>query len=44
MTAEHDNPINQSSDAYDLELAIDSEIDNDENYTSDEVRKILGLV
>lgn len=44
MTAERDNPINQSSDAYDLELAIDSEIDNDENYTSDEVWKILGLV
>ena len=44
MTAERDNPIRQSSDACDLELAIDGEIDNDEEYTSDEVREILGLV
>ena len=44
MAAERDNPIRQSSDAYDLELATDSEIDNDEEYTSDKIRKILGLV
>ena len=44
MMVERNNPISQSSDAYDLELAIDSEVDNDEEYTSDEVRKILGLV
>ena len=40
MTAERDNLISQSSDEYDLELTMD----NDEEYTSDEVRKILGLV
>ena len=44
MMAERDNPISQSSDEYDLELAMDGEIDNDEEYTSDEVRKILGFV
>ena len=44
MTAERDNLISQSSDEYDLELTMDSEVDNDEEYTSDEVRKILGLV
>ena len=38
------NGLTEKSDAYDLELAMDSEVDNDEEYTSDEVRKILGLV
>ena len=33
----------EKSDEYDLELALDSEIDNDEEYTSEEVRQILGL-
>lgn len=38
------NGLMEKSDAYDLELAMDGEVDNDEEYTSDEVRKILGLV
>lgn len=37
------NGLMEKSDAYDLELAMDSEVDNDKEYTSDEVRKILGL-
>lgn len=37
------NGLTEKSDAYDLELAMDGEVDNDEEYTSDEVRKILGL-
>lgn len=37
------NGLTEKSDEYDLELALDSEIDNDEEYTSEEVRQILGL-
>ena len=37
------NGLMEKSDEYDLELALDSEIDNDEEYTSEEVRQILGL-
>lgn len=35
--------LTNKSDEYDLKMALDSEIDNDEEYTSDEVNKILGL-
>lgn len=31
------------SDEYDLQMALDSEVDNDQEYTSEEVLKILGL-
>ena len=37
------NGLTEKSDEYDLMLAKDSEIDNDEEYTSEEVRSILGL-
>ena len=37
------NGLTEKSDEYDLELALDGEIDNDEEYTSEEVKKILGL-
>lgn len=37
------NGLSEKSDEYDLKLAADSEIDNDEEYTSEEVRSILGL-
>ncbi len=37
------NGLTEKSDEYDLELALDSEVDNDEEYTSEEVRQILGL-
>lgn len=37
------NGLTEKSDEYDLKLAMDSEIDNDEEYTSEEVRSILGL-
>ena len=37
------NGLTEKSDEYDLMLAMDSEIDNDEEYTSEEVRSILGL-
>ena len=35
------NGLTEKSDEYDLKLAMDSEIDNDEEYTSEEVRSIL---
>lgn len=31
------------SDEYDLQMVLDSQIDNDEEYTSEQVNKILGL-
>ena len=37
------NGLTEKSDEYDLKLAMDSEIDNDEEYTAEEVRGILGL-
>lgn len=37
------NGLTEKSDEYDLELARDGEVDNDEEYTSEEVRSILGL-
>ena len=37
------NGLTEKSDEYDLMLAKDSEIDNDEEYTSEEVRSILCL-
>lgn len=37
------NGLISHSDEYDLELAKDGEIDNDEEYTSEEVYKILGI-
>lgn len=37
------NGLTEKSDEYDLELALDGEIDNDEEYTSEEVKEILGL-
>lgn len=37
------NGLTNKSDEYDLKMALDSDIDNDEEYTSDEVNKILGL-
>ena len=37
------NGLTEKSDEYDLELALDSEIDNDEEYTSEEVYSILGI-
>ena len=37
------NGLTEKSDEYDLKLAMDSEIDNDEEYTAEEVRSILGL-
>ena len=37
------NGLTSQSDAYDLELVKDGEIDNDEEYTSEEVYKILGI-
>ncbi len=40
---ENINDLTNKSDDYDLKMALDSEIDNDEEYTSDEVNKILGL-
>lgn len=36
------NGLMKTSDAYDLALALDSEEDNDEEYTLDEVNRILG--
>lgn len=37
------NGLTNKSDEYDLKMALDSEIDNEEEYTSEEVNKILGL-
>lgn len=37
------NGLTNKSDEYDLQMALDSEIDNDEEYTADEFNKILGL-
>ena len=37
------NGLTEKSDEYDLELALDSEVDNDEEYTSEEVYSILGI-
>ena len=37
------NGLMEKSDKYDLELALDGEIDNDEEYSSEEVKRILGL-
>ena len=37
------NGLTEKSDEYDLKLAMDGEVDNDEEYTSEEVRSILGL-
>ena len=35
------NGLTEKSDEYDLKLAMDGEVDNDEEYTSEEVRSIL---
>ena len=37
------NGLYEKSDEYDLELAKDGEVDNDEEFTAEEVREILGL-
>lgn len=37
------NGLTNKADEYDLQMALDSEFDNDEEYTDEEVNKILGL-
>ncbi|MGN1098573.1 MAG: hypothetical protein ACI4SS_06735 [Clostridia bacterium] len=37
------NGLMGKSDEYDLQLALDGEKDNDEEYTSEEVYSILGI-
>ena len=35
--------LTNKSDDYDVQMVLDSQIDNDEEYTSEQVNQILGL-